>query len=159
MQSRFKKNIFGYAKNTTSEGPRSILRPLYNRYFCHITIKKWSQICTRTIRNGFFKDILFLSSFPIVIPIVNLIMLKFFVADLCTKRHNKNCQPRCLDVFDKNWYALAYTQPFQYCSFARWTLSIWPIQLKEPKKHFLRNLLKKAQKWLVPAVTRCHSNW
>ena len=66
-------NIFGCAKNTTSEGPSSILRPLYNRYFCHITIEKWSQICTRTIRNGFFKDILFLGSFPIVIPIVNLI--------------------------------------------------------------------------------------
>ena len=27
-------------------------------------------------------------------------------------------------------------QPFQYCSFARWTVSIWPIQLKEPKNHF-----------------------
>ena len=66
-------NIFGYAKNTTSEGPSSILRPLYNRYFCHITIEKWSQICTRTIRNGFFKDILFLGLFPIVIPIVNSI--------------------------------------------------------------------------------------
>ena len=49
---------FGYAKNTISEGPSSILRPLYNRCFCHITIEKWSQICTRSIRNGFFKDIL-----------------------------------------------------------------------------------------------------
>ena len=37
-------NIFGYAKNTTSDGPTSILRPLYNRYFCHITIEKWSQV-------------------------------------------------------------------------------------------------------------------
>ena len=41
-------NICGYAKNFTYEGPSSILRPLYNRYFCHITIEKWSQICTRT---------------------------------------------------------------------------------------------------------------
>ena len=65
--------IFGYANNTTSDGPSAILRPLYNRYFCHITIEKWSQICTRTIRNGFFKDILFLGLFPIVIPIVNSI--------------------------------------------------------------------------------------
>ena len=65
--------IFVYAKDTTSDSPRSILRPLYNRYFCHITIEKWSQICTRTIRNGFFKDILFFGSLPIVIPIVNLI--------------------------------------------------------------------------------------
>ena len=47
-------NIFGYAKNTTSDGSTSILRPLYNRYFCHITMEKWSQICTRTIKNGFF---------------------------------------------------------------------------------------------------------
>ena len=35
---------FGYAKNTTSEGLSSILRPLYSRYFCHITVEKWSQI-------------------------------------------------------------------------------------------------------------------
>ena len=33
-------------------------------------------------------------------------MLKHFVADQCTKRHNKTSQPRCLDVFDKNWHAL-----------------------------------------------------
>ena len=66
-------NIFGYAKNTTYEGPSSILKPLNNRYFCHITIEKWSHFCTRTIGNGFFKDILLLGSFPIVIPIVNLI--------------------------------------------------------------------------------------
>ena len=65
--------IFGYANKTTSDGPSAILRPLYNRYFCHITIEKWSQICTKTIRNVFFKDILFLVLFPIVIPIVNLI--------------------------------------------------------------------------------------
>ena len=50
-----------------------LLRPIYNRYFCHITIEKWSQIFTGTIRNGFLKDILFLGFFPIVIPIVNLI--------------------------------------------------------------------------------------
>ena len=111
-------NIFGYAKNTTSEGPSSILRPLYNRYFCHITIKKWSPICTRTIRNVFFKDILFLGLFPIVIPIVNLnanlfrpwrswaIILHFFVADQCAKRHNENSQPTFLDVFEKKSHAL-----------------------------------------------------
>ena len=43
----FKK--IGYAKNTTSDSPRSVLRPLYNIYFCHIAIEK----CTGTIRNGF----------------------------------------------------------------------------------------------------------
>ena len=66
-------NIVGCAKNTTFDGPGLILRRLYNRFFCHNTIKKWSQICTRTIRNGFFKDILFLGSFYILIPIVNSI--------------------------------------------------------------------------------------
>ena len=29
-------NNIGYAKNTTSDGPSSILRPLKNRFFCHI---------------------------------------------------------------------------------------------------------------------------
>ena len=48
--------IFGYAKNTTSNGPSSIQRKLDNRYFCHITIKEWSQICTRTIRNDYFQE-------------------------------------------------------------------------------------------------------
>ena len=33
-------------------------------------------------------------------------MLNFFVADQCTKRHNKNSQPTCLDSFDKNWHTL-----------------------------------------------------
>ena len=64
-------NLFVNAKNTTSDGPSSILRPLYNSYFCHFTIEKWSQICTRTIRNGFFQGYSVLGSFTIVIPIVN----------------------------------------------------------------------------------------
>ena len=33
-------------------------------------------------------------------------MLKFFVADQCTKRDNKNSQLTYLDVFDKNLHAL-----------------------------------------------------
>ena len=34
-------------------------------------------------------------------------MLKFFVADQCTKRHNKNFQLTCLDVFgEKKFHAL-----------------------------------------------------
>ena len=66
-------NIFDFAKNTASDCTTSILRPLYENYFCHIAIEKWSQIFTRTIRNGFFKDIQFLASFSIVIPIVNII--------------------------------------------------------------------------------------
>ena len=28
-------------------------------------------------------------------------MLKFFMVDQCTQRHNKKSQPACLDVFDK----------------------------------------------------------
>ena len=38
-------------------------------------------------------------------------MLKFFVADQCTKRHNKISQPACLDVVDKNLHTL----PQQAC--------------------------------------------
>ena len=34
--------IFGYANNTTYDGPSAILRQLYNRYFSRITIEKWS---------------------------------------------------------------------------------------------------------------------
>ena len=65
--------MFRYANNTTSDGPSEILRPLYNRYFCHITIEKCSQIYTRSIRKCLFEDILFLGAFPIVIPIANSI--------------------------------------------------------------------------------------
>mgnify|MGYP000105180269 CR=1 FL=1 len=43
------------------------------KYLFHITIEKWSQICTRTMKKGFFEDILFMGLFPIEIPIVNLI--------------------------------------------------------------------------------------
>ena len=46
------------------------------------------------------------------------IMLEIFVADKCTKRHNKNSQPTCLDVFDKNWHALL-----------GWPVSLWPVSL------------------------------
>ena len=63
--------IIGYANNTTSDGPSVILKTLYYRYFCHITIDNWSEICTRTIRKCLFEDILFLGAFPIVIPIVD----------------------------------------------------------------------------------------
>ena len=61
---------FGYARNETSSSENLNLRILYNRYFCHITIVKWSQICTRTTRKSFFEDIKFLAPFSIEIPIV-----------------------------------------------------------------------------------------
>ena len=35
----------------------------------------------------------------------------FFVADQCTKIHNKDSQTRCLDVFDKNLHALVPSRP------------------------------------------------
>ena len=109
-------NIFGCAKKTTSEDSSSILRPLYNRYFCHITIEKQSQIGTSTIRNGLQGYSVF-GLFYYCNPHCKFnckfrqwrswaIMLKFFVTDQCTKRHNKNCKPACFDVLDKNWHAL-----------------------------------------------------
>ena len=64
--------LFGYANNNTSDSPSVILRPFYDRYFCHITIEKWSHICTRTITKCLFEDILFLGAFPIVIPNVSI---------------------------------------------------------------------------------------
>ena len=51
--------IFEKARKRPSISPNQILRPLNNRYFCHTTIAKWSQNCTRTIRKCFFRDILF----------------------------------------------------------------------------------------------------
>ena len=39
-----------------------------------MTILKSSQICTNTLRNNFFEDILFLALFPIEIFIVNQIL-------------------------------------------------------------------------------------
>ena len=61
-------------RNAIYDSPRSILRPFYDIYFCHITIAKWFQICTGTIRNSFLKDIqFFFCYFLIVIPIVNFV--------------------------------------------------------------------------------------
>ena len=50
----------------------SISETTLYRYFCHITILKWSQICKNTIRKCFFRDILFVGRFSIEIPIVPL---------------------------------------------------------------------------------------
>ena len=51
---------------------KSISETTLYRYFCHITIVKWSQICQNTIRKNFFGVILFLGQFYIEIPIVPL---------------------------------------------------------------------------------------
>ena len=49
---------------------KSISETTIYRYFCHITILKWSQICKKSIRKSFFRDILFVGRFSIEIPIV-----------------------------------------------------------------------------------------
>ena len=61
-----------------------------------------------------------------------------FTVNTCTK----SCKVHV--AWNTFLYVLTlHTQLFQYFSLARWTLSIWPIQLKEPEKHFLGNGLKK----------------
>ena len=42
-----------------------ILRPLYNRYFCHISIIKWSRICQNSTRKCVFGDIFLKINFPL----------------------------------------------------------------------------------------------
>ena len=46
--------IFGYARNGTSVNKIPFLRPLYDRYFCHITIVKWSRIIQKSIKKWIF---------------------------------------------------------------------------------------------------------
>ena len=64
--------IFGYARNGTSVNKNPFLRPLYNRYFCHITIVKWSRIIQKSIKKCIFWDILILCPFSIRFPTVTL---------------------------------------------------------------------------------------
>ena len=64
--------IIGYARNGTSVHKNLFLRPLYNIYFCHITIIKWSQIPKKSIRKCFFRGIFILGPFSIKFPIVTL---------------------------------------------------------------------------------------
>ena len=49
--------IYGYARNGTSVNKNPFLRPLNNRYFCHITIMKWSRINKKSIKKCIFWDI------------------------------------------------------------------------------------------------------
>ena len=71
---RFQCNIkiWGWAKKGISVHKNHVLRPLYNIYFCHITIVKWSRINKKTIRKCIFGDIFILGLFPIKFPIVTL---------------------------------------------------------------------------------------
>ena len=52
FQCKFK--IIGQAKKGVSVQKYPILRPLYNRYFCHFTIIKWSWISQNSTRKCFF---------------------------------------------------------------------------------------------------------
>ena len=70
FQCNFK--IWGQAEIGTSGHKNPILRPLYNRYFCHITIIKWSQIPKKSIRKCYFRGIFILGPFSIKFPIVTL---------------------------------------------------------------------------------------
>ena len=62
--------ILGCARNGTSVNKNHVLRPLYNRYFCHITIVKWSWNNKKTIKQFIFLDIFILGPFSIKFPIV-----------------------------------------------------------------------------------------
>ena len=69
---RFQWNfkIWGQPKKGSSVLKNQFLRPLYNRYFCHITIVKWSRIIQKSIKKCVFYDIFILGPFPIKFPTV-----------------------------------------------------------------------------------------
>ena len=54
-------------------------------------------------------------------------MLKKIVADQCTKRHKNNFQPGCLDVFDKNKYALIHICVAEGCSKINFVVTLKSI--------------------------------
>ena len=64
--------IFGYVRNGTSVHKNPFLRPLYNRYFCHITIVKWPRIIQNSSKKCIFWDIFILGRFFIKFPVVTL---------------------------------------------------------------------------------------
>ena len=115
--------------NTSSDGP-AILRPLYNKYFCHITIKKWSKIYSRTIRKCLF--LLRIFCFGLISHCNSYwkFNLKFrpweifCVGYQCTKGHNKNSQPTYLDVFDKIWHTLVCNLYYRVCSLQHFVFSL-----------------------------------
>ena len=65
-----KFEIIGQAKKGLSVQKSPILRPLYNRYFCQITIIKWSRIHQNSTRKCFFGDIFSKYPFSIIFPII-----------------------------------------------------------------------------------------
>ena len=66
-------NIWGWTKKEISVHKNSNPRPLNNRYFCHITIIKWSQINKKNpSERAYFEKFLILDLFPNKFPIVTL---------------------------------------------------------------------------------------
>ena len=57
-----KLKIIGQAKKGVFVHKNPILRPLYKRYSCHITILMWSWICQNSSRKCFFWRYIFLRS-------------------------------------------------------------------------------------------------
>ena len=70
FQCNFK--IWGRPKKGSSVHKNPFLRPLYNRYFCHITIVKWSRIIQKSMKKCNFLDIFILGPFSIKFPTVTL---------------------------------------------------------------------------------------
>ena len=70
FQCNFK--IWGRLKKRRSVYKNPFLRPLYNRYFCHITIVKWSWIIQKSIKKCNFWDIFILGPFSIRFSTVTL---------------------------------------------------------------------------------------
>ena len=70
FQCNFK--IWGWPKKGRSVHKNQFLRPLYNRYFCHITIVKLSWIIQKSIKKCVFWDIFILDPFSIKFPTATL---------------------------------------------------------------------------------------
>ena len=59
----------GYTRSDTFDHGNSNPRPLYNSYFCYITIIKWSQICQNFIRKCFLEIFFQNINFPFYSPL------------------------------------------------------------------------------------------
>ena len=88
-------NIFGYAKNTTSDSPRPILRPLYNRYFCQM--KSGLRFALGPSESAFSR----ISCFWVELSCWNYSWLIS-----APKEPIKKHQPICLNDFNKYWHTL-----------------------------------------------------
>ena len=64
--------ILGWPKKGISVHKNPFLRSLYKRYFCQITIVKWSRIIQKSVKKCNFWDIFILGPFSIKFPTVTL---------------------------------------------------------------------------------------